>query len=101
VTRERVRVFGRDLLEPLQARQYTGPVPAGGSGLRVDPADRLLAEVSPAGDGAVRVRLRNIGADPVTATVGWDSPEVTGGGSVTVSGYGAADVTLRRVRAAG
>jgi alpha-mannosidase len=98
VTREQVRVYGRDLLEPLQARQYAGPVAVdGGTGLRVEPADRLLAEVRPAGDGAVRVRLRNIGADPVAATVSWDGPGVTGGGTVTVDGHGAADVTLRRV----
>lgn len=96
VTHEQVRLYGRDLLEPLQARQYAGPVAAGGSGLRVEPADRLLAEVRPTGGGAVRVRLRNIGADPVAATVSWDGPGVTGGGPVTVSGYGVADVTLRR-----
>jgi glycosyl hydrolase family 38 len=97
VTREQVRVYGRDLLEPLQARQYAGPVAvAGGTGLRVEPADRVLAEVRPAGDGAVRVRLRNVGAEPVAATVTWDGPGVDGGGPVTVDGYGVADVTLRR-----
>jgi hypothetical protein len=96
VTRERVRVFGRDLLEPLQARQYAGPVALGPTGLRVAPADRLLAEVRPMGDRAVRVRLRNIGVDPVTATVAWGGPGVTGSGSTTVDGYGVADVILRR-----
>ncbi|MEU4771607.1 hypothetical protein [Micromonospora sp. NPDC023644] len=97
VTREQVRVYGRNLLEPLQARRYAGPVAvAGGSGLRVEPADRLLAEVRPAGGQAVRVRLRNIGAEPVTATVDWAGPGVTGGGPVTVAGHGVADVTLRR-----
>ena len=97
VTREQVRVYGRNLLAPLQARQYAGPVAvAGRVGLRVEPADRLLAEVRPEGGGAVRVRLRNIGADPVPATVDWDGPEVFGGGPVTVGGYGVADVTLRR-----
>ncbi|WP_327027874.1 hypothetical protein OG989_19140 [Micromonospora sp. NBC_01740] len=97
VTREQVRVYGRNLLEPLQARRYAGPVGVtGGSGLRVEPADRLLAEVRPAGDQAVRVRLRNIGAEPVAATVEWAGPGVTGGGPVTVAGHGIADVTLRR-----
>jgi hypothetical protein len=96
VTRERVRVFGRDLLEPLQARQYAGPVALGPTGLRVAPADRLLAEVRPMGDRTVRVRLRNIGADAVTATVAWDGPGVAGGGSTTVDGHGVADVMLRR-----
>jgi len=96
VTREQVRVFGRNLLEPLQARQWTGPATTGGLGLRVDPADRVLAEVRPTGGGAVRVRLRNIGADEVVVTVGWDGPRVTGGGPVTLGGHGVADVTLRR-----
>lgn len=97
VTREQVRVYGRDLLSPLQARQWVGPAPVvGRTGLRVEPADRLLTEVRPAGDGAVRVRLRNIGADPVMVTVGWDGPGVSGGGPVTVDGYGVADVVLRR-----
>ncbi|GAA3773831.1 hypothetical protein GCM10022225_71820 [Plantactinospora mayteni] len=99
VTAEQVRVYGRNLLEPLQARQYAGPVAAGGSGLRVEPADRLLAEVRPVGDGAVRVRLRNIGAEPVAAEVCWDGPGVTGGGPVTVPGHGLAEVTLHRSRA--
>ncbi|HEX6499103.1 MAG TPA: hypothetical protein VF054_08745 [Micromonosporaceae bacterium] len=97
VTAEQVRLYGRDLLEPLQARQYIGPVvPAGHSGLRVEPADRLLAEVRPIGGGAVRVRLRNLGGSPVRATVDWDGPGVTGGGPVVVDGYGVADVVLRR-----
>ncbi|MFU8854941.1 hypothetical protein ACNAW0_28825, partial [Micromonospora sp. SL1-18] len=94
VTREQVRVYGRNLLEPLQARQYAGPVAAGGSGLRVEPADRLLAEVRPVGDGAVRVRLRNIGAEPVEAKVSWDGPGVTGDEPVTVPGHGVTDVTV-------
>lgn len=97
VTREQVGVYGRDLLEPLQAREYAGRVNlTDRSGLRVEPADRLLAEVRPTGDGAVRVRLRNVSADPVAATVSWDGPGVVGGGPVTVSGHGLADVTLRR-----
>jgi alpha-mannosidase len=96
VTRDEVRVYGRNLLEPLQARHYAGPVAEGRGRLRVEPADRLLAEVRPVGDGAVRVRLRNVGGEPVTATVAWDGPGVTGGGPVTVGGHGLADVLLRR-----
>ncbi|XTZ15339.1 hypothetical protein ACQSSU_28565 [Micromonospora echinospora] len=95
VTREQVRIHGRDLLEPLQARQYAGPVTRAG-GLRVSPADRLLAEVRPTGGGAVRVRLRNVGPEPVDAAVDYDGPGVTGGGSVRVAGHGVADVVLRR-----
>ena len=65
-----VLTFGRDLLEPLAARQYAGPVVVGPSGLRVEPADRLLAEVRPVAAG-VRVRLRNPGPAPVAAAVVW------------------------------
>lgn len=96
VTRERVRTFGRDLLEPLQARQYRGPVQAGGRGLRVTPPDRLHAEVRPVGDGAVRVRLRNIAAEPVDATVHWDGPAGQQRETVRVQGHDVADVILRR-----
>lgn len=98
VTRERVRVFGRDLAEPLQARAYDGPVTAdGGLGLRVTPAERVLAEVRPMPDGSVRVRLRNVGADPVAAEVGWDGPgRVAGGGRVPLGPHGVGDVRLRR-----
>lgn len=97
VSRERVRVFGRDLLEPLQVRQYRGPVSAlGGSGLRVEPADDLLCEVRPVGPDEVRVRLRNIRRVPVEATVAWDGTGVKGGGSVRVGAHGVADVILRR-----
>lgn len=98
VTRERVRVFGRDLAEPLQARAYDGPVAAeGGLGLRVEPADRVLAEVRPLPDGAVRVRLRNVGGEPVDAEVAWDGPgRVVGGGAVRLGSHGVGEVLLRR-----
>lgn len=100
VTRERVRVFGRDLAEPLQARAYDGPVTVeGGLGLRVSPADRVLAEVRPVPDGSVRVRLRNIGAEPVDAGVAWDGPgrvRVSGGGRVRLAPHGVGEVLLRR-----
>ncbi|QZN85506.1 hypothetical protein [Cellulomonas sp. C5510] len=105
VTREAVRVLGRDLAEPLQARAYDGPVAfTGGSGLRVEPADRVLAEVRPlagpadgATAGGVRVRLRNPGAGPVEATVSWDGPDVEGGQRVALGAHGVADVVLHRV----
>lgn len=92
---EQVRVYGRDLLEPLQARHYPGPLRlAGASGLRVEPSSRLLAEVRPLPDGAVRVRLRNIGADPVTATVCWEGPGASQRKSAPVGAHGTAAVTL-------
>lgn len=99
VSRNEVRIFGRNLLEPLQARQYSGnPVATGGGGLRVTPADSILAELRPIGGGDVRVRLRNIEADPVTASVEWTDDTVEGGGNVALAGHGVADVVLRRVR---
>jgi len=97
VTREQVRVYGRDLLEPLQAKQYAGPVALlGASGLRIEPADRLLCEVRPVDAAAVRVRLRNVTRAPVKATVAWDGTGVSGGESVMLSGHGVVDVVLRR-----
>jgi hypothetical protein len=84
-----VRVFGRNLAEPLAARWYTGPVSEGATGLRVEPADRLLAEVRPEG-GAVRIRLRNVDAEAVTATVAWSGTST----DVAVPGFGSADVRL-------
>ncbi len=97
LTRERVRVFGRDLAEPLQARVYDGPVAfVGRSGLRVEPADRLLTEVRPIEDGGVRVRVRNPGDAPVDAEVTWDGPDVDGGRRIALEPFGVADVVLRR-----
>jgi hypothetical protein len=97
VTREEVRVFGRNLLEPLQARQYDGPVRLRHSGLSISPNNGVLAELRPLGDGAVRVRLRNPSLSPITATVTWDGEEVTGGGEVQLGADGVADMILRRV----
>jgi hypothetical protein len=89
-----VQVFGRDLLEPLAARQYAGPLAAGASGLRVEPADALLAEVRPVAEG-VRVRLRNPGAAPVAAVVSWDGPGAPAQRqAVSVPAHDVADVTL-------
>lgn len=99
-TKADVRLAGRDLAEPLQPRVFTGPLRLeGASGLRVEPVDRVLAEVRPADDGGVRVRLRNIGDDPVTATVAWDGADATGGGDVDLPPHGRADVLLRRTGA--
>lgn len=96
LTREQVRVFGRDLLEPLQARRMDRrPAFDGPTGLRVEPADRLLAEVRPEGDG-VRVRVRSTADEAVTATVAWDGPGVEGGQRVPLEPLGVADVVLRR-----
>jgi alpha-mannosidase len=76
-TAAEVQRFGRDLLQPLQARTYAGPVGfSGGSGLAVEPADRLLAELRPVGDG-VRIRLRNLTAEPVPASVRWNGDAVS------------------------
>lgn len=97
VTRERVRVFGRDLAEPLQARAYDGPTSwTGGSGLRVEPADRLLAEVRPTQDGGVRVRVRNPGPETVDGLVAWAGADVTGGRPIRIEAQGVADVVLHR-----
>jgi hypothetical protein len=94
VTRETVRVYGRNLLEPLQARQYDGPIRLRHSGLGIAPSD-VLAELRPLGDGAVRLRLRNLSLSPVLATVTWDGEEVTGG-EVQLGADGVADMILRR-----
>ncbi|BDZ45700.1 hypothetical protein [Naasia aerilata] len=92
-----VQRFGRDLLVPLQARQYAGPVALEGSaGLRVEPAEALLAELRPQGDG-VRIRLRNVSGEPVEATVAWDGDGVEiEPGTVSVPPYGLAEVRAGR-----
>jgi hypothetical protein len=88
-----VRRFGRDLLEPLQARHAIAPpVRLGPAPLRVEPADSLLVELRPAADGAVRARLRNVGDRRLTTTVtltGADTAE-----SVSIPAAGTADVLL-------
>jgi alpha-mannosidase len=102
VSKHQVRVFGRNLLEPLQARTYDGPVRLlGGSGLRVEPADRVLAELRPVAGGAVRLRLRSISDEPLQVTVSWDpaglvSLEGRADGRVELTPHGVADVLLRR-----
>jgi len=90
ITPVEVASFGRDLAEPLAARQYAGPVRRGASGLSVEPAGSLLAEVRPAAPDGVRVRLRNPSDDPVPATVTWDGRVQT----LTVPPHENADVHL-------
>jgi alpha-mannosidase len=92
--RQRVRVFGRDLGSPLRGRQYDGPVALDGpTGLRVEPAGGVLAEVRPVEEG-VRVRLRNPGPDMVWASVSWNGAGAATESTVLLDGYGTEDVTL-------
>jgi hypothetical protein len=79
--RDAVRAFGRALAVPLQARQYAGPLSQAEVPVRVEPAERVFAELRPVGEagagpvagsggaGGVRVRLRNATGEPVEATV--------------------------------
>jgi alpha-mannosidase len=98
VTRLAVRRYGRDLLQPLWSRQYAGPVRLNGAGgLRVEPTDRVLAEVRPE-PGGVRVRVRNLGDDPIRARVLWDGELVEPADTVVpLGGFGVGDVTLHRI----
>lgn len=94
-TKAEVRLLGHDLAEPLQSRVYTGPLRLdGGVGLRVEPAGTVISELRPLADGRVRLRLRNIGSEPVDAEVTW--PGVFGAGTVPLAGHGVADVFLDR-----
>jgi hypothetical protein len=91
VTREDVRVFGRNLREPLHARQYAGPLRLrGSSGLRIEPADAVLAELRPVAGSGVRLRLRNITARPVQASVRWNDATHR----VELMPYGIADALI-------
>lgn len=95
-TRAQVRVFGRDLLEPLQARwMEQRPAVEGGTGLVVEPAESVLAEVRPAADG-VRVRVRSIVDRPQSVLVDWTGESVEGGRRIALGGHETADVVLRR-----
>ncbi|WP_235008256.1 polysaccharide deacetylase family protein [Microbacterium timonense] len=87
-----VRRYGRDLLEPLQARHTIAP-PARPvtAPLAITPADALLVELRPTSQGAVRARLRNISAVEVTASVTRSGEPAV---SVTVPAAGTADVLL-------
>ena len=97
VNHEEVRVFGRNVLQPLQSRQYAGPVRLdGASGLRVEPAERVLVEVRPVESG-IRVRVRNIGTEPTEVRVSWDGAGVSPRESaLTLVGNATGDVILRR-----
>jgi alpha-mannosidase len=90
VTRADVHRHGRELLDPLAARQYSGPISRVGSMLSVEPSDQLLAELRPLGDRVVRVRLRNVADQPVDATVTWMGRREL----ARVAGHDAADVLL-------
>jgi hypothetical protein len=86
---------GRNLLQPLVARQYAGPLRlAGASGLRVLPADRVHVQVRPADDG-VRVTVRNTGPDALTAQVIW-APALGADRRIELDldGYGARDALI-------
>jgi hypothetical protein len=90
LTAEDVRRYGRDLLEPLQARHaVAAPVLAPRAPVQIEPADAVLVELRPV-PGGVRARLRNISGDAVTARIthGDDTR------SVEVPAAGVADVVL-------
>ncbi|WP_203416290.1 hypothetical protein [Jiangella ureilytica] len=108
-----VRRFGDDLLHPLVARQYAGPVAvAGSAGLRVTPADDVLVDLRPSDEpGLVRARLRSLSVEPLRARLSWvaaDAVEAAASaGAWQPIGHGAglevdlapqavADVRLRR-----
>ena len=96
VSHESVRAFGRDLLQPLQAREYAGPVAADTPTLRVSPADRVAVELRQVSDG-VRARLRNLGPDALEASLEWTGDGVRVSDSpVRLAPHGVADVLLRR-----
>jgi hypothetical protein len=85
-----VRRFGRDLLEPLQARHApAAPRLPRRNALKVEPWPGLLVELRPV-SGKVRARLRNITDEPVLARVQRGDDAV----SVSVPAAGVADVTL-------
>lgn len=94
--RREVQRYGRDLLEPLQARHYRGPAPhATPAPLRLEPPGQVLAEASPLDADRVRLRLHNPGDAPVTVTAvievaGWTASEAE------VPAHGTADLVLTR-----
>jgi len=89
-----VRRYGRDLLEPLQARHLpAAPSSPPSPPIAVEPAEALLVELRPAG-ADVRVRVRNTSDRDVTAIVrvaGEAEPR-----EVEVGALGVADVLLAR-----
>ncbi|CAI9390744.1 hypothetical protein [Microbacterium sp. T2.11-28] len=103
VTAAHVRAYGRDLLEPLQARHHRGPlVRPAEAPLRIEPRDALLVELAPAPAGEVRVTLRNPGGAPVVGRVELDPPwEVVAAGdagdaaAVDVPARGSVELVVR------
>lgn len=92
-----VHRYGRDLLEPLGARHYRGPAAASvPAPLRVEPRDRVLAELKPVDGERVRVRLRGIDDGAVAATVTPSGTEWGAASDVAIPAHGVADVVLRR-----
>lgn len=88
-----VRRYGRDIMEPLQARHVSAvPVALPQPPLEVASPGQLLVELRPVREG-IRARVRNISDAPTEATVTRaDAEPVT----VTVPAYGTADVALGR-----
>lgn len=84
-----VRRFGRDLLEPLQARHMPAvPVSTPDPPIAVTPPESLLVELRPV-DKGVRVRIRNISDETVMAEIRWrDSTEPQ---RIEVAALGVAD----------
>lgn len=104
VTREAVRVYGRNLREPLMARLYEGPLRLrGGAGLGIEENENVLAELRPLPNGDVRLRLRNASAEDVEVTVNWPGGTAKDARlhrvPVALRGHGVADVELRGSRA--
>jgi hypothetical protein len=90
LSRELVRLAGVESLAGLQARAVRGAsVRAGVAGLEVTPVDRVAAELRPVA-GGIRVRLRNLGATPVEASVVFGETRVTR----ELPGHGRDDVVL-------
>ncbi|MDP3952687.1 MAG: hypothetical protein Q8Q19_18790, partial [Microbacterium sp.] len=84
-----VRRFGRDLLEPLQARHMPAvPASMPDPPIAVTPPESLLVELRPVDEG-VRVRIRNISDESVSAEIRWrDSNEPQ---RIEVAALGVAD----------
>jgi hypothetical protein len=69
-----VRAYGRQMLQPLQARVVeNAPDWDQTSGFWVEPPS-VLAEPRIDAAGGVNIRLRNVTGEPVTATVGFTLP---------------------------
>jgi len=100
VEKDEVHRFGRDLLQPLHARVYTGPLGLDGpAGLTISPEGTVLAELRPGGSSEVRIRLRNPSDEPVSVTLGWPDESVRFDQTeVDIARHGFAEVTATRTR---